>query len=278
MSGNHQIEWTTDNSNWNGGYVPTEEDVFTVQDILFRSVLPPELGYAVLDEAEYWPRLTCKRGGEFESGQYRDIAVRTSAQNAYKGSQCYMVSPSIPTLCTSASSTFKIRRIVFKTMSHDQGWCSETNFCQPYDGSWTWFEAAIFRGLGKIGEEENPEEIAEKVLRNDSNVTDKTEDAPFQVRYPQCDPNESGAWPLQKNLRASVVHTTHEVTWRYDDSLTGRAESSVGKLNGLTGSGRGEGFISKLQGGDRIAVIGKTRFPGWCNFIAKVEIEIYYSV
>ena len=102
-------------------------------------------------------------------------------------------------------------------------------------------------------------------------------------------PDTSKVWHLQSNIRASENEALHEVVWTdLDDAKVNSWEE--------TGSGDGRGFVRLLQPGDKIAVIARARaschlltlnfekltgffqYPGWVNYVRRVEVEIFYSL
>jgi len=99
-------------------YPPTQRGYRHVQDLLLRFV-PPELAQTILDEAEYWPAVTCKR-----ETPLRVISMHNAdAEHSYNTKECYMITPSIPPVDSSLTgSNLRVRKVVFRMRSHDQGW------------------------------------------------------------------------------------------------------------------------------------------------------------
>ena len=84
-------------------------------------------------------------------------------------------------------------------------------------------------------------------------------------REPQWEGSHS--WFLQANNMASKTEATHEIVW-------GRE----GEWEGGEGAGNGEGFVKKLQPGDRIAVWARATRGMWENHISSVKVDIRYTV
>jgi len=222
--------------------------------------------------AEYWPVLHART----ESSP--PFTIR-------QGSACYLVTPQIPERAVSVDATITIRRVVFRTLSHDQGWAHPIDPpITVYDESYTWFEAAIFRGLPS-GAHENPGEAARLVDAKPS----ATEDVPFRVPNPF---NADRAWVLQKNVRAASPAVMHEIVWDVDDepdstlhhrgseALRPKPKKYEDTLNTTSpdGSGRGRGFARALQAGDGIAIFVKAQYPGWVNNVLGVDVQVFYSL
>ncbi|KAJ2933876.1 hypothetical protein H1R20_g3216, partial [Candolleomyces eurysporus] len=146
---------------------------------------------------------------------------------------------------------------------------------EPYAGSWTWFEAAIIRGLKGDGID-NPDEVARRIQApstRDTSDNANLEDA-FQVPNPWC--SGSKVWHLQSNVRASSQETLHEIVWTDQDDPE-KKEETVEALE-RTGAGWGYGFVRELTPGDRIAIYARAQYPGWVNHVGAVEIRMYYSM
>ncbi|TFK18850.1 hypothetical protein FA15DRAFT_709496 [Coprinopsis marcescibilis] len=244
-------------------FVPEEEDAYQVQEILLGFSLPLELVQVILDEAEYWPRLICQRESEPHL-----LQVNTTPENDHFGTRCYLISPKIPEFSKSGKSRILLRRIVFHTFSRDQGW-STSSFPGRYEGSHTWFDAVIFRGL-RDNDEENPDRTYRRIkagtLRNRPGV-------PSQVLSTYTN---SDTWALQKNIRASSSEHLHEIVWDRDDPSP--CSASPTEFSEVTGSGLGQGFVRELRPGDNIAVLAKAQYPGWCNHVGGVDMQILYAV
>ncbi|KAF8801164.1 hypothetical protein BYT27DRAFT_7115702 [Phlegmacium glaucopus] len=244
--------------------VPTLEDVFAVRRSLLAFV-PPELANIILDEAGYWPKATWSFKPE------NPLVISATSSNQNKVTVCCLLSPK---LCDLFNGEVKIKTIGFKIMSHDQGWCSQINFSQPYDGSYTWFEAVIARGfiyrhaaIGSSDAELEIEGIHDALeLRDDDLKNLKISDAEA--------PNDqnSDVWLIQRNKRATQEYQLYTVVWAEEEV----ADGSI--LLNETGRGLGKGFVSSLKMDDRIAVLAKAKYPAWTNHIQSVVLEIYYSV
>lgn len=84
---------------------------------------------------------------------------------------------------------------------------------------------------------------------------------------------------IQRNRTAILDTQSHTVTWRYNDSID--PDSVEGKALEEKGRGRETGngeFVRNLKIGDVVTVWGKARFGGWCNFIERVEVKVFWAV
>lgn len=109
-------------------YVPTPQDVFTVRGYLLAKV-PAELANVILEEASYWPKVSCKftpEGG--------DCIVQASSTPGNDASFCCLVSPRLKEwIITNEAPSSKVKQVCFTIVSHDQGWASEDDFPGAFD-------------------------------------------------------------------------------------------------------------------------------------------------
>ncbi|TQS34699.1 hypothetical protein Golomagni_04907 [Golovinomyces magnicellulatus] len=84
---------------------------------------------------------------------------------------------------------------------------------------------------------------------------------------------------LQKNITAEKETKKHVITWSYNDNID--PDSQAGILLEKQGRGRATAngdFVRNLRIGETITVWGKSRFPGWANFVEEVSIDVYWAV
>ncbi len=84
---------------------------------------------------------------------------------------------------------------------------------------------------------------------------------------------------IQRNKTAWKGLEEHEITWSCDDninpeSMAAKALEEIGR-GGASATG---GYVRGLKIGDAVTVWAKARFPGWCNIIEEVKIEVYWAV
>ncbi|KAJ2916184.1 hypothetical protein MD484_g4247, partial [Candolleomyces efflorescens] len=200
-------------------HIPTSVEVKRVQDML-SIFFATELVKLILDEAGYWPTLTCSTGASLRKVEawYNPTLTR------YRATYCYYITPRLPS--PTDGVLFKVRKIVFRLCSHDQGWTTDAIKSPElaYWGAKTWFEAAIIRGLP--GEEPiaHPDDVARRIngvsTQRESNaepsaLDNATPDEAFQVPNPWR--SDSKIWHLQRNVRAEWAESLHEVTWTDED-------------------------------------------------------------
>ena len=94
---------------------PTPEDVIAVRFHLLH-IFPAELAQKILDDAEYWPRIS----SVFEPPE--ELRVAASRQNAFIASKCCVLTPPIPDV---EGVKVRTRCVRFRIRSHDQGWGGE---------------------------------------------------------------------------------------------------------------------------------------------------------
>lgn len=104
---------------------------------VLRQRLPPELAYAILEEAAYWLKSTTERT---EAVIVTDRHQRSLTQHA---GLHYLSSAPIGT--EGKGRLRPVRKIVFTVTSKDQGWADDPGLNGTYEQSYTWFEA-VTRG------------------------------------------------------------------------------------------------------------------------------------
>lgn len=289
--------------------------------------LPPELVDEILHHAEYWPVIHGSCDSHFQV---------SSASRNFDSSYCCLITPPIPTarglvrtrLQTTDHPRFddvgvdmrrKIKRVTFRFTSRDQGWGGDSGLREPYAGSWTWFDAEIWRPRQNV--EHSSLEVGSSISSTTQikpmmeSPTDEMLSAAGYTRVkppPTADVLSENAWLIQRNLRASSTIQRHTVIWSDEDGIgydcqehtslddidpsnipsslsTSLLRSSSERVEseGVTnpkipdryGCGNGLEFINSLQPGDRIAVIARAKYPGWCNrILGDMSVDIKYNV
>ncbi|EDR04267.1 uncharacterized protein LACBIDRAFT_295078 [Laccaria bicolor S238N-H82] len=144
----------------------------------------------------------------------------------------------------------KVKKVVFRIWSHDQGRGAQEPHLTGYEASFTWFEAAICPG------EELPKGPMGSVRDLDYPLL---EDVVDPLTLP---PRKAGVWKiwhLQSNIRGSADEALHEIVWTDRDDESQTATSWNPKE---TGSGAGTGFVRSIQPRDVIAVVARARPRG----------------
>ncbi|KAE9392943.1 hypothetical protein BT96DRAFT_829998, partial [Gymnopus androsaceus JB14] len=215
-----------------------------------------ELIDLILEYAEYWPCIRCDSNCEIDAEASRTISNEAA--------WLYLMSPPIPP--KDESKHRRIRKITFQMESHDQGWASTEVDQGTYNGSWSWFEAVIFRAsaspfwLDLTSDPTSPFNLGAKFNSSD-----------LKELFPEPDPN---GWHIQSNVVASKEPRWHSVTWtEFEDEEAHRDPTSSKGREGI-----GHELVRLLEPGDRVMLIAKARFRGWSNHVSQGSIEIYYSV
>ncbi|KAJ7444609.1 hypothetical protein B0H11DRAFT_439853 [Mycena galericulata] len=237
-------------------YSPSSpQDVFKVRHFFLR-FLPPELVNPILDDAEYWPWILAARD--------TSMTLPAASSPEHNVARCYLVTPPFPSIrkLGGPGARLRVRRVEFYILSGDQGWSSTPQYHGTYDGSYTWFEAAIVRP---------GEPPALRGWRRWALMMGLTR---FRQRRPWIEvknvAEDSGRWRIQTNRCADKNPLLHTIVWAVDS-----AEPDLKERNG---SGDGAGFIDMLAPGDCISIIARAMFPGWVNRVRSAEIVVYYAV
>ncbi|KIM38522.1 hypothetical protein M413DRAFT_447753 [Hebeloma cylindrosporum] len=248
-------------------YVPTPNDVFATRRYLLERV-PAELANLILDEASYWPKVSSR----VIAGD-RNLIVSAIASENNDASRCCLLSPTLNEWITAeakVSSSLKIKAVCFTIVSHDQGWASENNFSGKYEGSWTWFEAVIVRNFRQDILDQG---LDDGGIRHLLEIRGGDAESPLVTTVTNAQ-SDSDTWHVQSNVRAHNQAVKHTILWsdKVEDDIDDDS------LYIETGSNSGRGFVRSLEMGDRIAIIARAKYPGWGNYIEKIELEVYYSV
>ncbi|KAJ3877408.1 hypothetical protein F5879DRAFT_978334 [Lentinula edodes] len=235
---------------------PTEQDVVDVREFML-SFLPIEIIDLILDFAEYWPCLRVDSNSEIEAVASSTITLEAT--------WLYLISPPIPPREISGTDSRhrRIRKVTFEMESHDQGWTSFPENRGTYKGSWSWFEAIIFRAsVSPCWLDLNSDPFNLGATFNAQDIKEL---------FPEPNPN---GWLIQSNIVASNESLSHSVTWtEFEDEEAHVDPTSLKGREGL-----GHELIRSLEPGDKIMLMAKSKFPGWANHVYEGSIEIYYSV
>ncbi|KIK52057.1 hypothetical protein GYMLUDRAFT_50129 [Collybiopsis luxurians FD-317 M1] len=262
----------SESADYNGS--PSERDVDAVREY-FLQFLPLELIDLVLDYAEYWPCLRVDTNKEIDA-----LASRTISGEA---TWLYLISPFIPPREIKGvdSRHRRIRKVKFDMESNDQGWGGEPEHRGPfaqgkitlnvefhtgtYNGSWSWFEAIIFRASASpcwLDLDSDPFNLGSSFNAND-----------IKELFPEPIPN---GWHIQSNVVASDTPRFHSVSWtefpEESEDIHVDPTSQKGR------EGLGHELVQSLEPGDRVMLIAKAKFPNWENHVYSASIEIFYSV
>lgn len=149
-----------------------------------------------------------------------------------------------------------IRRIRFIVESRDQGWSSYPEDHGTYRGSWTWFEAGV-RGLDASNTDDQ-DSLLEPVDCQHRNALD-TEHRRLCLQH--VTRYKYGSRIIVTNIHAGGDFVKHIVDWDlcHEDDDVRR-------------------MVKELKGSHRIEVSAHAMFPGWCNYIKSVTVEIECAV
>jgi hypothetical protein len=134
--------------------MPNEQDYHpqTARDayytfFLLRQKLPPELAYAILEDAEYWLKSTTERSQHVIVADHQTPLIQQPGLH-------YLSSEPIGT--QGKGRLHPVRKVVFTITSKDQGWADNPALNGTYEQSYTWFEA-VARGRDVTGQTSHSE-------------------------------------------------------------------------------------------------------------------------
>lgn len=267
-------------------YFPTISDVLAVKSLLLTfpqsSRLPIELIDIIIDYAHYWPHTSttlavpvCITGKHPRTGGHaNDLLIVTPPLGV-------LPQPSVSSNngewgrvddCTPHRGTHPCRELTFALSGHDQGWGGLERDRGTYLGSWTWFDVAVI--------------LASSDAAGDTNTEMDTDASPSHYQHFRFQPSEEERHPflpspsqLYRNRTATseTQHTT--ITWSWTDNTpSDSAEAEIADREEGRGRATLDGkFVRDLNVGDRVAVWGRARFPGWVNMVEKMEVRVAWA-
>jgi hypothetical protein len=133
-----------------------------------------------------------------------------------------------------------VRRAVFTTISHDQGWATfRPELNGTYEDTWTYFEVRV---VDSTGRDRIPREVT------------------------------------TQNVRASSEPKKHVVCWDFRDDkywlLSEEHKEAPASHSGITPSK----WMAALQAGDIIQTVPRAEFLAWVNNIVEARIEIWIEL
>ncbi|EPS43876.1 hypothetical protein H072_2060 [Dactylellina haptotyla CBS 200.50] len=287
MSGLQELGFTGGSgSGEDGDTFRSEADVLEVTDILAKK-LPVELIENILDEAEYFA--------------HDVLAERQGRLWVTDGDKVYLTAV-IPDFTALEADTAgkggregaggrrgRVRRLVFKVRSKDQGWSSYSEHYGSYRGCWSWLDVEVWRGgdaVDPVSDEHHNEEAQEEI-DEDYQGSSGGEGEPAEVN--NAGKHKLGDWLLQRNKHAFSDHIDHEIVWDWredglpdddDDKWEPDSINAEGNREQWDKDGRranGE-LVRELRGGDEIRVIIKARYGGWRCEIESCKVECFWAV
>ncbi|KAI5867474.1 hypothetical protein GGS23DRAFT_548537 [Durotheca rogersii] len=289
------------------GYDATPRDVLEVKKIMCQEKhLPPEIVDIILDHAEYWAssvnvvdytdNLRVVRGGRPESEN--QLLLRTAplglnkwppptqelrAGAALNQPEDELSQSRLLEFVDGPVSTLEhpFRKVVFRIISHDQGFGGDQSCHGTYRQSYTWFDAGLERLVPSSPETEG---------RNDANSTSEWA---IRSAWP---PVVQGGGPesearyehellptpdhlIQRNLLAESRWQHHDVEWSWRDQINPDSSEAADVLEGNgrgTATGNGE-FVRNLRYGDMITIWARARFLAWANSVKRIEVRVYWA-
>ncbi|RVD87725.1 uncharacterized protein DFL_001938 [Arthrobotrys flagrans] len=243
---------------------PTTSEEAHATTGLLSEKLPVELVSDILDHAEYFA--------------HGIVATRSDPLAVSDGEKLYLTAH-IPEFTALGKGTAgkggkagaggrrgRVRKLVFRFKSYDQGWSSFGSLYGSFRGCWSWLDVEVWR----------KREAHEKIEEGDD------ERGMYKV-------SES---LLQRNRHAECDKTEYEVVWRWDEdklkeSDEDKWEDGVVDDDGEIRDGawerggrheRNGEFVRELKGGDEVRVFIKAIYPGWRCTVERMEVECWWAV
>jgi len=219
--------------------------------------VPPELATVILDMAEFWIGQAWRKNEE--------VAATADYTCGNSASMYYLVTDPIGSIPLDSDEqsgpVTKVKRVRFTLLSHDQGWGGDYDCRGTYKNCWSWFEAAIIK--------EDASDIPSQVKFARDFDAEAFKPDGHEVKNSL---EKSKRWFLQSNVHVSRAKNQHVIEWNRDE------DDYLEEASEVEGTGRGKGFVSTLQGGQRIAVVVRAQYPGWANHVYDVNVEVFSSI
>ncbi|KAI1379943.1 hypothetical protein F4677DRAFT_408083 [Hypoxylon crocopeplum] len=279
--------------------------------------LPPELVDMILDRAEYWACSTAVASYSNQPrhrlvipGAHLDqnkFLLRTKPLGLTKWSPSSQVlwkaecppkqlekeypESKFETLMENTVSTleYPFRKVVFDIVSCDQGYSSHREDHGTYRNSWTWFDAGLERF------DMNNKCLPKCPDRKDTVHSSDAADIPtcaIRSIWPPVEPITSRSPEMQyqhellptsdhliqrnKHAERDMQHYRVEWYWNDDVDPDSPEAETLREMGRGAGTGNGE-FVRNLKFGDMITIWGRARFPGWANYVQRVEVKVYWA-
>ncbi|ETS04719.1 hypothetical protein M419DRAFT_73431 [Trichoderma reesei RUT C-30] len=305
-------------------FQPSLGDVLVVRSMLAQAVILPELVGTILDYAEYWVR-SCSKAQLDESihaiwssdGYYQGskfllrsfpVGLTENAIHREEDEDEYISNgrsyetatiPPIPIgkacdreyfqslIRNPPTQPHPVRKIVFRIVSHDQGWTSDDQSPGPFIVARTWFDAGIERfDASHSCKFHNHSEECEDMRKlplcklrtiEPEIVTVTSDDGQSDNQYAKTP--YQGPREIQRNKMADGNFQTYVTTWTCWDVYAPDSEEARRKMEEGKGRMNGDGsFVRSLGLGDVVTVWGRALYAGWVNVVESVEIEIYWAL
>jgi len=288
----------TQNSTSDSDTTPSEPryHLDTVDAIFVKSalnkMLPPELTEPVLEYAEYFPsKIIGKRDDE--------VACSSTEKKLYLTARV----PEFPAFDPSTEGAGgsgskgrpnRVRKLVFKVKSRDQGWSSNAGR-GTFVGSYSWLEVELWRR--KVAK---PESGTEGQSSSDTQTRMTTESVTTEpelstIQHDETNDHETDhddenhgyerlGEPelLQRNRHADRNFGEYEIVWDWQKDQLSDSDPEKWEANGegwyKDGHYQNGAFVRKLRGGDEIRIILASQFPGWACRVASCEVELFWAV
>ncbi|KAK6527384.1 hypothetical protein TWF281_010564 [Arthrobotrys megalospora] len=276
--------------------IRTRNSVSTVVRLLSTKV-PVELALDIIDIADYHPYTILSSREEMDHvGAYRSKTYLTV---------------NIPYFGTRNNVDERnperqiVRKIVFRTTSHDQGWGGQMGCQGKYKGAFSWLGAEIWRKKTGNYKKDMKTALDSQVKIIEANGGDRNDPSAYHHWYMhhgytkmgeeeeggRGDDYKVGTWVLPRNICAKGENTDHEIIW--DARIDGpgpdaeRWELDCGYKDedgrpmdlGWLKNGRLDNgvFVRELREGDEVRVTMRAYFGGWSCTVEKCEIECWWA-
>ena len=227
----------------------TRHDIYHIA-FLLQQKLPPELVPRIVDQAEFWLKSTVSLEEEM---QVADIHIMGRRDHYLCAGVTYLSTLPLGEVAGEGPDSIRlvgkqpVRKVVFHTVSQDQGWSSFPDDHGTDRGCWTWFEAVV-----RDASQPTYQQVVRDHQENRNNQESETQ-------QPLQDPPQGVE--LMRNL-----HALRE--WRgYSKALSVHDEDE-GVRNWMSG----------LERGQVLDLTVWARYPGWQNRVKSASIDVYLSV
>jgi hypothetical protein len=249
-----------------GSFTCTVASIHAARALLMRrGGLPLELADMILERAEYW--------AVERSTTQREVSISPRPSLANPGgvdpAACLYLqtAPLAAGEHGLADARFvRCRKVVVRVVARDQGWASDASAHGGYRGAFSWFDASIARAderapsqellsplvtlmAGPFGSEHGNQNQVNRANFYVTTAPEREVHSLARGGWHFVANGDKVVWKVQRNKVAHREYLEHTVVWRDDDEIDDEEDEWP-----ENGNGKGRGFVSSLERGDRILI------------------------
>jgi len=222
----------------------TRRDIYHVA-FLLQQKLPPELVPQIMEQAEFWLKSSVSIDQGMEISDVRMISRRDEylcPGVTYLSTLPIGEHPGEEQNGIALVGKTPVRKVVFTTVSQDQGWSNFPDDHGTDRGCWTWFEAVV-------------RDPTQPVYQDTVRLLQERSDGDITLPPPPV------GREVSRNLHALREWKNYSTAWtvHHEDEQTRH-------------------WVGTLERGKIIDLTVWARYPGWRNRVRSASIDVYLAV